>query len=70
MKLYIENNYAFVKMVEMAFLFKGILKNCLQVASEDVETFAEYIYVNKYTSGKFWKFFLQYLLQVLINLLE
>ena len=43
MKLNIENNYAFVKMVKLAILFAGILKYCSQVALEGVETFAESI---------------------------
>ena len=55
MRLNIENNYAFVKMVKLAILFAGIVKYCLQVALEGVETFAESIKVNKYISGKYWK---------------
>ena len=55
MRLNIENNYAFVKMVKLAILFAGIVKYCLQVALEGVETFAESIKVNKYISGKDWK---------------
>ena len=43
MRLNIENNYAFVKMVKLAILFAGIVKYCLQVALEGVETFAESI---------------------------
>lgn len=43
MRLNIENNYAFVKMVKLAILFTGILKYCSQVALEGVETFAEFI---------------------------
>ena len=43
MKLNIENNYAFVKMVELIFLFTGILKNRLQGTLEGIETFAESI---------------------------
>ena len=43
MRLNIENNYAFVKMVELAILFAGILKYYSQVALEGVETFAESI---------------------------
>ena len=43
MRLNIENNYAFVKMVQLAILFAGIVKYCLQVALEGVETFAESI---------------------------
>jgi len=42
MRLNIENNYA-DKMVKLAILFAGILKYCLQVALEGVETFAESI---------------------------
>ena len=57
MRLNIENNYAFVKMVKLAILFAGIVKYCLQVALEGVETFAESIKVNKYISGKYWKIF-------------
>ena len=55
MRLNIENKYAFVKMVKLAILFAGIVKYCLQVALEGVETFAESIKVNKYISGKDWK---------------
>ena len=55
MRLNIENNYEFVKMVKLEILFAGILKYCSQVALEGVETFAESIYVNKYISGKYWK---------------
>ena len=55
MRLNIENNYAFVKMVKLANLFAGIVKYRLQVALEGVETFAESIKVNKYISGKYWK---------------
>jgi len=55
MRLNIENNFAFVKMVKLAILFAGIVKYCLQVALEGVETFAESIKVNKYISGKDWK---------------
>ena len=54
MRLNIENNYAFVKMVKLAILFAGILKYCLQFALEGVETFAESIKNNKYISGKYW----------------
>ena len=43
MRLNIENNYAFVKMVKLAILFAGILKYCSQFALEGVETFAESI---------------------------
>ena len=50
MRLNIENKYAFVKIVKLAILFAGILKYCSQVALEGVETFAEFIYVNKYIS--------------------
>ena len=67
MRLNIENNYAFVKMVKLAILFAGIVKYCLHVALEGVETFAESIKVNKYISGKN---FLSHRLQVLINLPE
>ncbi len=55
MRLNIENNYAFVKMVILAILFAGILKYCSQVVLEGVETFAESIKVNKYISEKYWK---------------
>jgi len=68
MRLNIENKYAFVKMVKLAILFAGIVKYCSQVALEGVETFAESIKVNKYISGKYWKKFLLYRLQFLINL--
>ena len=40
MRLNIENNYAFVKMVKLAILFAGILKYCSQGALEGVEKFA------------------------------
>ena len=53
MRLNIENNYAFVKMVKLAILFASILKYCSQVALEGVETFDEFIYVNKYISVKY-----------------
>ncbi len=43
MRLNIENNYAFVKMVELVALFAGILKYCPHVELESVETFAESI---------------------------
>ena len=43
MRLNIENNYAFVKMVRLVILFASILKYCSQVALEGVETFAESI---------------------------
>ena len=43
MKLNIENNYAFVKMVKLAILFAGILKYGSKVVLEGVETFAESI---------------------------
>jgi len=43
MRLNIENNYAFVKMVKFAILFASILKYCSQVVLEGVETFAESI---------------------------
>jgi len=36
MRLNIENNYAFVKMVKLAILFVGIVKYCPQVALECV----------------------------------
>ena len=42
-RINIENKYAFVKMVELAIMFAGILKYCSQVALEGVETFAESI---------------------------
>ena len=43
MKLNIANNYAFVKIVKMAIFFAGIVKYRLQVALEEVETFAVFI---------------------------
>ena len=55
MRLNIENNYAFVKMVKLAILFAGIVKYCLQVALEGFDAFAESIKVNKYISGKYLK---------------
>jgi len=53
MRLNIENNYAFAKMVKLAILFAGIVKYCSQVVLEGVETFAESIKVNKNISGKY-----------------
>ena len=70
MRLNIENKYAFVKMVKLAILFAGIVKYCLQVALEGVETFTEAIKVNKYISGNTGKNFLSHRLQVLLNLPE
>ena len=55
MRLNIENNYEFVKMLKLAILVSGIVKYCLQVTLEGVETFAKSIKVNKYISGKYWK---------------
>jgi len=43
MRLNIENNYAFVEMEKLANLFAGIIKFCLQITLEGVETFAESI---------------------------
>ena len=43
MRLYIENNYEFVKMVKLAILFAGFLKFCSQIALERVETIAKSI---------------------------
>ena len=43
MRLNLENNYAFVKMVELAIVFAGIVKYCSHVAFNGVETFAESI---------------------------
>jgi len=43
MRLNIENNYGFVKMVKLAILFAGILKYYSHVALEGVETFGESI---------------------------
>ena len=40
MRLNIENNYAFVKMVKLAILFADRVKYCLEFALEGVETFA------------------------------
>ena len=58
MKLNIDNNYVFVKMVELVILFAGIVKYCPQVALEGVKTFAESIKkVNKFISGKYWETF-------------
>ena len=52
------NKYAFVKIVKLAILFAGIVKYCLQVSFEGVETFAESIKVNKYISENTGKNFL------------
>ena len=58
MRINIENNYEFVKMVKMVILFAGIVKYCLQFALEGVKTFAESIKkVNKFISGKYWETF-------------
>ena len=43
MRLNIENNYAFVKMVKLAILFAGIVKYFSHVAFDGVEPFAESI---------------------------
>ena len=43
MRLNIENNNAFVKMVELAIVVAGIVKYCSHVAFNGVETFAESI---------------------------
>ena len=43
MILNIENNYVFVRIVKLAIKLAGIVKYCLQVALEGVETFAESI---------------------------
>ena len=53
MRLNIENNYVFVRIVKLAIKLAGIVKYCLQVALEGVETFDEFIYVNKYISVKY-----------------
>ena len=50
MRLNIENNNAFVKMVKLAILFAGIVNYYLQVSLEGVETFAKSIKVNKLIS--------------------
>ena len=52
MRLNIENNYVFVRIIKLAIMFAGIVKYCLQFALEGVETFAESIKVNKYIPGK------------------
>ena len=69
-RLNIENNYAFVKMVKLAILLEGIVKYCLQVALEGVETFAESIKVKKLFSENTGKISLSHRLQVLVNLPE
>ena len=51
-RLNIENNYAFVKIVMLAILFTGILKYCLKVSLVCVNTLPESIKVNKNISGK------------------
>ena len=43
MRLNIENNYAFAKILKLAILFACIVKYYLQVVFEGVETFAESI---------------------------
>ena len=60
MRLNVENNYTFVKMVKMAILFAGIVKYCLQVTLEGVETFAESIKVNKYISSNGYKRYINF----------
>ena len=57
MRLNIENYNVFVKMVKLTIKFAGVLKYCLQVALEGVETFAESIKIKKFIFGKYWKFF-------------
>ena len=42
-RINIENKYAFVKMVELAIMFAGILKYCSQIAFEGLESFTESI---------------------------
>ena len=68
MRLNIEKNNAFVKIVKLAILFAGIVKYCLQFALEEVETFAVlYKLINIFTENT-GKQFLLYRLQVLKNL--
>ena len=54
-RLNIENNYVFVRIVKLAIKLAGIVKYCLQVALEGVEKFTESIKINKYISGKYGK---------------
>tara|TARA_B100000686_G_scaffold69896_1_gene75759 strand:+ start:159 stop:389 length:231 start_codon:yes stop_codon:yes gene_type:complete len=48
MRLNIENNYVFVRIVKLAIKLAGIVKYCLQVALEGVETFAVSKKINIY----------------------
>ena len=41
MRLNIENNYVFVKMIELAILFAGVVKYECNFVLEGVETFTE-----------------------------
>ena len=41
MRLNIENNYAFVKMIKLAILPAGVVKYCCHVVLGGVETFLE-----------------------------
>ena len=41
MRLYIENNYTFVKMVELAILFAGVVQYYCHVVLGGVETFSK-----------------------------
>ena len=47
-RLNIENNYVFVRIVKLAIKLAGIVKYCLQVALEGVETFAVSLKVDIY----------------------
>ena len=70
MRLNIENNYVFVRIIKLAIMFAGIVKYFLQVAMGGVETFSESIKVKNIFQEKPVKDFLSHRLQFLINLPE
>ena len=46
MRLNIENNYAFVKMIKLAILPAGVVKYCCHVVLGGVETFPENVAIS------------------------
>jgi len=46
MRLNIENNYTFVKMVKLAILFVGVVKYFCHVVLGDVESFPENVAIS------------------------
>ena len=46
MRLNIDNNYTFVKMVKLAILFVGVVKYFCHVVLRDVETFLENVAIS------------------------